>query len=282
MNTPANNLEVETAHDVKIRLLLRAHLESTQQSNIDKNVDELMSFAGYAERFHFFVPHIDALAKERLLISGCAVGSEHLVARSFGFREIIGTEISMNYVRIARERFSGVDGLIVDFCAGSSLPYASESFSMIYSGHVIEHSGNPFEYFKEHLRVLRPGGYFFLEFPTRYHWRELHTGVVSLEWLPERIRNLACTVLAADWSPLDERRKHCYRDILTTLTPVSLWQIQLYLLRIQSLNGRIVAVQRPAPGFVRVLLRKNCLFSRRFQGIARVSYCARLSLAVAR
>lgn len=256
MNGDPLSANTRSSQDEDARELLRAYLRSIHQPNVEKNVEELMSSTGYGDRFDFFVPYLHESAKERLLISGCAVGSEHIVARQYGFREICGTEVSTHYVDIARARLSGQEGFFVDKYDGDKLPYADNSFSVVYSGHVIEHTMSPFEYFREHYRVLQPGGFFFLEFPNRYHRRELHTGVRSVEWLPKPLRACACRVLGGPWSPLDDRRRLCYRDILNTLSPISIWQIRLFMYRVGGLASRVVAIQRPAPGFVRMLLRK--------------------------
>lgn len=242
--------------EVRARELIADYLRSIHQPNIEKNVEELMSFSGYDGRFEFFVPHIPESAKGRLLISGCAVGSEHMVARKFGFREVYGTEITSKYVEIARARLCDDPACFVDLYDGRRLPYSDGFFDAVYSGHVIEHTPDPLDYFREHMRVTRTGGFFFVEFPSRYHHTELHTGVRSFEWLPKALRAPLLRRLGGPRSKLDERSKLCYRDILDTLQPISLWQIRYYLLKLGMLSSRLVATQYPAPGFVRALIRK--------------------------
>lgn len=238
------------------RELLRRYLQSINQPNVDKNVEELMSTIGFEGRFSFFVPRLDSSAADRLLISGCAVGSEHIVAKRFGFNEVYGTEVTSEYVQIASSRLRSTPGCFVDFYGGKGLPYANDFFSCVYSGHVIEHTPDPFYYFMEHFRVLRPGGYFFLEFPNRYHWKELHTGVVSIEWLPKPLRAQLCKYLGGSRSPFSDRTRLAYRDILATLQPISVWQLKSYLKRLRARSSKVVAIERPVPGFVRVLLQK--------------------------
>ena len=62
---------------------------------------------------------------------------------------------------------------------GTFLPYDDAQFFVVASGHVIEHTNDPFIYLSECMRVLRVGGYLSLEFPNRYHHTELHTGLPS-------------------------------------------------------------------------------------------------------
>src|SRR5690242_16931891 len=85
------------------------YLRGIGQSNVEKNAFELLSPDQFDGRFDFFAPRLDASAKKRLLISGCAIGSEHIAARKYGFREIHGTEITKELVEIAEYRFSDED-----------------------------------------------------------------------------------------------------------------------------------------------------------------------------
>ena len=57
---------------------------------------------------------------------------------------------------------------------GESLPFESNSFEVVYSCNVLEHTNNPAKVLKEALRVLKPGGYLFMEFPNHLSWIEGH------------------------------------------------------------------------------------------------------------
>ena len=236
--------------------LLTRYLQRINQVDVPGNVAQLMSFDGFAERFDFFCPRIPKSAFRSLLISGCAVGSEHLVALRYGFQEIYGVEITSEYASIAKKRLEHHHSCHVASYDGEKLPYENGQFSMVYSGHVIEHTPVPEEYFRELLRVLEPGGFMFLEFPNRYHWKELHTGTPSVEWLPKTLRALILKTYLKHWFPLPQRKKALYRDILHTLQPISIWQIRRFLAKAGSRDSRIIAIEKPCPGFVRILLRK--------------------------
>ena len=87
---------------------------------------------------------------------------------------------------------------------------------MVLSGHVIEHTGSPEFYIEEHLRVLANGGYFYMEFPTRFHHTELHTGLPSVEWLPTFLRNALLKWVGYGSLRLDAETKRKCRVILET------------------------------------------------------------------
>ena len=135
-------------------------------------------------------------------------------------------------------------------------PTKTSYFDLLLSGHIIEHTASPLEYLRESLRVIRPGGVLSLEFPTRYHLIEMHTGLVSFEWLPTRLRNAIVRLLSSRMSPLSELHKGWYESFITTgLRQVSRPDIFRWLrqigVRYQELHHAM-----PAPGIVRTVLRK--------------------------
>jgi hypothetical protein len=116
-----------TGDEAIISERLRAFLSKSKQANIEKNIDELLDLtAGFVGRFDFFVPFLPEKAFSRILISGCAIGSEHIVAQRFGFKEAYGTEVSQELVEIAKLRLSSNPSAHVDHYSGSRLPYPAE------------------------------------------------------------------------------------------------------------------------------------------------------------
>lgn len=209
-NAVAADKELDSSEvEKEVRFKLREILEKRYQVNLEKNLEELLTLeGGFVERFQFFAPLIPSPGKERMLISGCAVGSELVVAERYGFKEIHGTEVVPDYVNLANRRLAARSNMEVVFYEGRYLPYPSDYFTTIYSGHIIEHTGSPRFYFAEHMRVLRSGGFFFLEFPERYHPIELHTGMPSKEWLPLPLRYLAIKALCSKFSSLTPEHKN--------------------------------------------------------------------------
>jgi ubiquinone/menaquinone biosynthesis C-methylase UbiE len=139
---------------------------------------------------------------------------------------------------------------------GKTLPFEDGSFSFLASGHIIEHTSSPMHYLHEQLRVLQTGGFLFLEFPSRYHSIELHTGTSSVEWLPAPLRSWALRWRMSRFGGRPEAERPLYRDILTTLKPISTWQVRVWLRLASSHDSRVVHQYQPAPGYVRMLIQK--------------------------
>lgn len=244
-------------HESACRARLTEYLTRIGQEPVDKQAEELFSLdSGVRDRFNYFAPRMPETTRCRLLVSGCAAGSEMIIGREFGFQEIFGTEVAREYVEITHQRLLGHDGFGVVLYDGQNLPFGDDTFTSVVSGHIIEHTPSPYEYLKEHLRVLAPGGYIFLEFPNRYHYIELHTGLPSLEYLPGPLRSIGLRYCASRFSVFSADQRRRYDDIRRTLQPVSVWQIKRYLSRMGYRNAGVVRHYAPAPGYKRMLITK--------------------------
>lgn len=251
-----NPFHAEPTREEACRERLRDYLTRVGQEPIELNVEQLFSLdSGVCDRFNYFVPRLPDEAKKRLLVSGCAAASEMIIGRRFGFRQIFGTEIVREYVEISQARLEGNEDFGVVLYDGTKLPFEDESFTCIASGHIIEHTRSPYEYLREHMRVLQGGGYFFLEFPNRYHRTELHTRLPSLEYLPKPIRSIGLRFLASRFSFAPQPTRERYDAIRRTLQPVSVWQIKAYLARMKS-RGSVIHQYAPAAGYTRLIIAK--------------------------
>lgn len=237
----------------ELRALLRA--DGLDEPYVENQVAELFHDGGFRSRFDYFMPVFDNAAKRHLLVSGTSVGTEMQLAHEYGFVSVTGTEVVPGLVEICKRRFANRPAFNIVRVESETLPFDDETFSSVISGHIIEHTRCPFTYLREHIRVLQPGGFLFLEFPTRYHRTELHTGVPSLEWLPTPVRNTIIAGLRSRLSPLSGEVKRDYDAIRNTLKPVSRWQVSWWLRRSRG-RARIEHSSVPAPGIVRLIVRK--------------------------
>jgi len=81
---------------------------------------------------------------------------------------------------------NGIDPLRVVDSAGESLPFADESFDIVYSANVLEHTADPERVLAEAFRVLRSGGLLHMEMPNYLSYFEGHYMVIQppIFWEP--------------------------------------------------------------------------------------------------
>jgi SAM-dependent methyltransferase len=81
---------------------------------------------------------------------------------------------------------NGIDPQRVINSTGESLPFADESFDIVYSANVLEHTENPEKVLQEAMRVLRPDGLLYMEMPNFLSYFEGHYMVIEppILWKP--------------------------------------------------------------------------------------------------
>ena len=108
---------------------------------------------------------------------------------------------------------NGIDAERVIDSVGESLPFPDESFDIVYSANVLEHTENPEKVLLESLRVLRPGGLLHMEMPNFLSYFEGHYMVVMppILWKP----------MLAWWVHLVFRRDPAFaRTLQTRINPL--------------------------------------------------------------
>jgi SAM-dependent methyltransferase len=240
----------EAAAEEALRAFLRG--QRAPDDYIEAQVFHLFNEASFRDRFAYLCEHIDEGAKAHLFVSGAAIGTELKVGYDLGFARVTGAEYYGAHVEIAQRRFADRPQLQTVQFDGLALPFPDATFTCSSSGHVIEHTKDPRAYLDEHMRILKPGGFMFIEFPTRFHHIELHTRMPSVEWLPQAVRTRALKFLMSDRSPLSAKNRFHYREILETLQPVSLPQIRWWLRK----RARVIHATKPDSGIVRAIIQK--------------------------
>src|ERR1035437_1220585 len=108
---------------------------------------------------------------------------------------------------------NGIDPERITDSTGESLPFPDESFDIVYSANVLEHTENPEQELREAVRVLRPGGALYIEIPNFLSYFEGHYMVVEppILWKP----------MLAWWVKLVFRRDPAFaRTLQTKINPI--------------------------------------------------------------
>ncbi len=101
----------------------------------------------------------------RVLDIGCGTGQQTLLFKNGGF-DVVGIDISEGLVRVANRKIGEGICLVSDACR---LPFPDACFDAISSaGSTVNHIPDYGPFFAEAGRVLKPGGYVFLESDNKW------------------------------------------------------------------------------------------------------------------
>ncbi len=133
------------------------------------------------------------LEGRRVLDVGCGLGMYTSAFLRYT-PHVFGVEIEADRVREARVRAKGVARSI-----GETLPFATDTFDVVFSHEVLEHVADDRLCAREMVRVTRPGGRIVIFVPNRAYFFETHGiywhGVYHfgnkpfVNWLPDALRN---------------------------------------------------------------------------------------------
>jgi SAM-dependent methyltransferase len=128
--------------------------------------------------------------------------------------------------------------------AGEDLPFSADSFDLVYCLSVIEHVSSVEKTMNEVLRVLKPGGVFYLVAPNYLNFYESH---YKIFWLPKFPKPLARQYLKMRGRPAD------FLDTLNYITPGWLFRL---------LKRHSVSIKRFPQGMSDGLSRKQRILIR--------------------
>lgn len=157
-------------------------------SNIEHTCRNSLSLNKNYERLEQIKEDIQLLINSNPLILevGSGVGSFQMVAEKSGFC-CYGVEPNIKGLQTAILRDKSLNSKLC--CAiGEKLPFKDESFDLIVSFQVLEHTQSPKQVLWESIRVLKPGGYLYFVIPNYNSFWEGHYGLL---WLPRFPKVLA-------------------------------------------------------------------------------------------
>lgn len=121
---------------------------------------------------------------------------------------------------------------------GKKIPLNDNSFDGAVSASVLEHTDDPEFYLHEILRVLKPGGMLYLGFPNKLAFRETHTQLLFLTYLPSFLRPWYVRFMKRN--PLSDNNLHFYTyfALKRMLKKISSKNIQEYIWEIVPERGK--------------------------------------------
>jgi len=108
---------------------------------------------------------------EAVLDLGCGVG-EFTAALAEHGAFVTGCDVAETALALAGRRHPGIEFVLT----GEELPFADESFDVVWAGEVLEHVQDGLGLLAEVRRVLRPGGRLLLSTPDHGPLRRLWLG----------------------------------------------------------------------------------------------------------
>ncbi len=220
----------------------------------DNNLINIESYVGRLQGFLAMTNLKYTFENKSVLVFGSAFGGECFAVSLLGANDVVGLEISdsliIESIRLKKEFLANPQ---IDFHKFDGNYWkSSKKFDVVISAHVIEHVANPKLHLTNLLNTCNSAGLIFIEFPTRFNLKELHTGLLSFEYLPKFIRYILNYASSKVHLLLGDVDKSISRmSINSTLNQISTFFIRRNLV---GTEWKILAKHTPAKGFVRLIL----------------------------
>ena len=124
------------------------------------------------EKLHHLLRLVDfgGYAGRRVLEVGCGAGTD-LARFAKGGALVSGVDLSSSAIALARQNFDqqGLQGDLRE-ADGEHLPFANDTFDLVYAHGVVQYTTNPQQLADECRRVLRPGGEAVFQVYNRISW----------------------------------------------------------------------------------------------------------------
>ena len=147
----------------------------------------------YEKGFDTIKLYMDRYTKEdmfegkEVLDMGCAAAGKSLYYVSLGAAHVTGVDIVEHYRAEAEgmaEKLGYSDRFTFIIGSAYELPFDDRSFDTVIMNDFMEHVDNPAAALKEAMRLVRPGGRIFINFPPYYHPTGAHlSDAINIPWV---------------------------------------------------------------------------------------------------
>ena len=129
------------------------------------------------DQYHFEKLHhllrlvpFDACQGRRVLEVGCGAGVD-LARFARGGADVVGVDLAASAIALARANFEQqhLQGQF-EVADGEALPFATDTFDLVYAHGVVQYTANPQKLVDESHRVLKPGGEAICQVYNRVSW----------------------------------------------------------------------------------------------------------------
>ena len=120
---------------------------------------------------------------KRILEVGAGTGRDSIVLSRMG-ATVVSLDYSIESLNLVKKGSGEADEVFL--CCGNafSLPFADETFDVVFHQGLLEHFTNPDDLLAENVRVLKPGGLLLVDVPQRFHYYTLmkHLMIFFNKW----------------------------------------------------------------------------------------------------
>ncbi len=129
----------------------------------------------------------DLFAGKDVLDMGCGAAGKSLYYVSLGAKHVTGVDIVEHYRAEAEamaEKLGFSDRFTFVLGSAYEMPFEDQCFDTVIMNDFMEHVDNPAAALREAMRLVRPGGRIFINFPPYYHPTGAHlSDAINIPWV---------------------------------------------------------------------------------------------------
>ena len=148
-------------------------------------------------KFYLYKFTTDEMFKDKEVIDfGCGAGGKSIYYVSLGAKHVTGVDIVEHYEKDSKEfakKMNSEDKFTFKIADATKLPFKDNSFDTAIMNDFMEHVNKPEEALKEAIRVLKPGGRIYLNFPPYSHPFGAHlSDAINMPWCHKFFSEKTC------------------------------------------------------------------------------------------